>query len=227
MGESIRVFVLADNRLLRDALTRVITRKGDIEAVGSAAFSKSSITDILDSNFDVLLIDWASAGQDLLELLSAFRRQWPHRKAILIGVKSEPQSLLEVVEAGIQGILLDDAAASDIAAAVRAVMNQSAVCPPELCLHLFEHVYRQARNLPNAWVRTTLGLTRREQQLVPLIARGLTNKEIALRLNLSEQTVKNHIHHMLRKTGVSDRLDVVEACNSRGAFPRSYAFPQA
>ncbi len=214
MGDPIRVFVLADNRLLRDALTRVITRKGDIQAVGSAAFSNGSIDLVPVTDFEVLLIDWASAGQDLLDKLSDFRVRWPRRKMVLIGVKCAPESLLGVVEAGVLGILLEDASASDVAAAVRAVMRGQAVCPPALCLHLFEYIYRQARTLPNTWIRTRLGLTRREQQLVPLIARGLTNKEIALHLHLSEQTVKNHIHRMLHKTGVSDRLEVVEACNS-------------
>jgi DNA-binding NarL/FixJ family response regulator len=59
-------------------------------------------------------------------------------------------------------------------------------------------------------VKSQLGLTRRQQQLVPLLAQGLTNKEIALQLNLSEQTVKNHVHRMLQKVGADDRLSVVE-----------------
>jgi len=63
-----------------------------------------------------------------------------------------------------------------------------------------------------------LGLTRRQQQLVPLIAQGLTNKEIASHLNLSEQTVKNHIHRMLRRVGASDRLQVIDLTRYRGVF---------
>ena len=61
-----------------------------------------------------------------------------------------------------------------------------------------------------------LGLTRREQGLIPLIAEGLTNKEMASRLNLSEQTVKNHVHRMLRKVGAPDRLSIVEVCRNEG-----------
>jgi DNA-binding NarL/FixJ family response regulator len=70
--------------------------------------------------------------------------------------------------------------------------------------------------LPNQRVRDQIGLTRREQQLLPLIARGLTNKEIASNLNLSEQTVKNHIHHILSKVGAEDRLGVMEVCRTHG-----------
>jgi len=66
-------------------------------------------------------------------------------------------------------------------------------------------------------IRHNLGLTRREQQLVQMISNGLTNKEIASQLNLSEQTVKNHIHRMLRKLGAADRLGAVELCRMPGA----------
>jgi DNA-binding NarL/FixJ family response regulator len=70
--------------------------------------------------------------------------------------------------------------------------------------------------MPNFQIRASLGLTRREQQLVQMIGLGLTNKEIAAQLNLSEQTVKNHVHRMLRKAGASDRLAVVELCRTQG-----------
>jgi DNA-binding NarL/FixJ family response regulator len=69
--------------------------------------------------------------------------------------------------------------------------------------------------MPNTRARTQLGLTRREQQLVPLIDQGMTNKEIGNHLNISEQTVKNHIHRILRKVGAEDRLSVFSAYQSR------------
>jgi DNA-binding NarL/FixJ family response regulator len=65
-------------------------------------------------------------------------------------------------------------------------------------------------------VKQQLGLTRREQQLVEMIGRGLTNKEIAQQLNVAEQTIKNHVHRMLRKVGVNDRLAVVDLCRTQG-----------
>ena len=97
------------------------------------------------------------------------------------------------------------------ASAVRAVASDQAVCPPDLCLALFEYVATQRMHF-SFRLKRDLGLTRREQQLVQMIDRGLTNKEIASQLNLSEQTVKNHIHRMLRKLGASSRLAAVELC---------------
>ncbi|MGH9793735.1 MAG: LuxR C-terminal-related transcriptional regulator [Candidatus Acidiferrales bacterium] len=212
MERGIRVFLVAGNRLVRDALTRVITRKGDIQVVGSHAFSPDLCEVLFASDYDVLLIDWGSAGPALLEMLSELRERHPARRCILLGVRDEPIGFLKAVKAGVRGILLEDASASDVATAIRTVAQGHAVCPPSLCTYLFEQVFRQAEALPSARIREQLGLSRREQQLIPYIARGMTNKEIAHRLGLSEQTVKNHIHKMLQKAGVNDRLEVVEAC---------------
>jgi DNA-binding NarL/FixJ family response regulator len=121
------------------------------------------------------------------------------------------------VRDGIAGYVLKDASAMEVAAAVRSVANGEAVCPPSLCLALFERVANQNAQPASFVIRHNLGLTRREQQLVQLISGGLTNKEIATQLNLSEQTVKNHVHRMLRKLGATDRLSAVELCRQPGA----------
>jgi DNA-binding NarL/FixJ family response regulator len=94
--------------------------------------------------------------------------------------------------------------------AVRAVANGEAVCPPKLNLALLRRFAQPWHEYPSLQVRVQLGFTRREQNLVPLIAQGLTNKEIAARLNLSEQTIKNHVHRMMSKLGASDRLHVAD-----------------
>jgi len=208
----IRVYLLVASRLVRDALTRVITRKGDIAVVGASACSPHVIDEILSSKHDLLLADWASCSPWIIETMNDMHEHFPEQKVVLLGMKGDRESFLQAVRAGVKGILLEDASASDVSAAIRTVAAGEAVCPPSLCTHLFELVAHQVRHLPSARLRVRLGLTRREQQLLPLIARGYTNKEIATQLCLSEQTIKNHIHRMLQKTGVNGRLEVVEAC---------------
>jgi DNA-binding NarL/FixJ family response regulator len=137
-------------------------------------------------------------------------------KLVLVGMEEDEQSFLWAVRAGVLGYVLKDAAAAEVVAAVRAAAQGNATCPPSLLRCLFKYFAQQWSVIPNGRVRARLGLSRREQQLVPLIARGLTNKEIATHLNLSEQTVKNHIHRVLRKVGAADRLGVVEACRKFG-----------
>ena len=109
-----------------------------------------------------------------------------------------------------------EATAAEIVAAVRCVIGGGAVCPPELCQALFSYVASQRPTLPSFEAQEELGLSRREQQLVKMVGQGLTNKEIAAQLNLSEQTVKNHVHRMLRKMGVRSRLQVVTTCRDHG-----------
>jgi two-component system response regulator DevR len=104
--------------------------------------------------------------------------------------------------------VLKDASSKEVTEAVRAVARGVAVCPGELCLTLFQYVCSGV----SFQAGRRLGLTRREQQLVAMIGRGLTNKEIASQLNLSEHTVKNQVHRMLQKVGVNRRLAIVELC---------------
>jgi DNA-binding NarL/FixJ family response regulator len=160
-------------------------------------------------------LDW-NVGVNLIRHL---RDSMPMLKIVMIGMETDGELFLRAVREGIAGYLLKDAPAAEVAAAVRSVANNYAVCPQEMCQVLFDYVSRQRAHLPNLAIKQQLGLTRREQQLVELISRGLTNKEIALELGLSEQTVKNHIHRVLRKVGVNDRLEAVEMCRTQGFLP--------
>jgi DNA-binding NarL/FixJ family response regulator len=215
--ESVRVFILAENRLLREALARILSKKNDIQVVGASAFSPEVVEQITSAAPDVLLSDSAAVALSDLRLVSEVRAAIPGLKVVMIGMDADKETFLRAVGDGIVGFVLKDASAMEVATAVRSVANGEAVCPPNLCLALFERVANQHPHPPSLVIRHNLGLTRREQQVVQMISRGLTNKEIASQLNLSEQTVKNHIHRMLRKLGASDRLGAVEICRMPGA----------
>jgi DNA-binding NarL/FixJ family response regulator len=215
---SVQVFILAENRLLREALTRILSKKNDIRVVGASAFSPDVVEQISSAAPDVLLSDSAAVALSELRLVSEVGAAIPGLKVVMIGMDADPETFLRAVRDGIVGFVLKDASAMEVAAAVRSVANGEAVCPPSLCLTLFERVANQSTHPGSVVIRHNLGLTRREQQLVHMISRGLTNKEIASQLNLSEQTVKNHVHRMLRKVGATDRLGAVELCRMPGAF---------
>jgi DNA-binding NarL/FixJ family response regulator len=210
--ESVQVFILAENRLLREALTRILNKKSDIQVVGASAFAPDIVHQIALSAPQVLLSDSAAIALSDLRLVPEVRAAIPGLKVVMIGMEADTSTFLRGVRDGITGYILKDASAIEIAACVRSVASGEAVCPPTLALALFEHVAKQGTHTSHFSIRHNLGLTRREQQLVHLISRGLTNKEIAGQLNLSEQTVKNHIYRMLRKLGASDRHSAVELC---------------
>lgn len=214
--ETVQVFILAENRLLREALARILNKKSDIRVVGASAFAPDIVQQIASSAPDVLLSDSAAVALSDLRLVSEVRAAIPGLKVVMIGMEADREIFLRGVRDGIVGYVLKDASAMEVATCVRSVASGEAVCPSTLCLALFEQVAKQNTLSTHFSIRHNLGLTRREQQLVHLISRGLTNKEIASQLNLSEQTVKNHIHRMLRKLGANDRLDAVELCRLPG-----------
>jgi len=208
-----RIFLLAENRFLRESLAKALGRRAGISVVGVSCFSTRVLEEIGAGDCEVLLLD--SVSVDLWEFIRE-ARSVPGLKIVLIGMEDDDRLFLRAVRAGAVGYVLKDAAASEVAAAVRAAANGEALCPPRLCLTLFQQVAQQWMKEANLQLKMRYGLTRREQQLVPLIARGFRNKEIASELNLSEQTIKNEIHRMLRKFGTSNRLAAVDLCRLQG-----------
>ena len=210
------VFLLAQNRLLREALSRILSKKSDLEVVGSCALSPDSLEQILSAAPDILVIDSFTTTLAQVEFVREVQHAMPATKLVMIGMESDGQHFLQAVQEGAMGYIVKDASALEVVAAVRTVAGGGAACSPELCAFLFRFAARQ-NQMPNFHVRSKLGLTNREQQLVGLISRGLTNKEIAAELQLAEHTVRNHIHRMLRKLGATHRLAVVDICRMQGA----------
>jgi DNA-binding NarL/FixJ family response regulator len=215
-AETIGVFLLAQNRLLREALTRILGKKNDITVVGAGAFSPLAVEQITVACPNVLVMDSFVADGARHEFIRKLQRDVPGLKVVMIGMEADEHAFLQAVREGAFGYVLKDASALEVVATVRAVASGEAVCPPQLSAYLFRCVARQFSQVPSFHVKVNLGLTNREQQLVLLIGRGLTNKEIAMQLQLAEQTVRNHVHRMLRKVGANDRLAVVELCRMEG-----------
>jgi DNA-binding NarL/FixJ family response regulator len=211
----IRTFLVIENRLLREALVRLFSKRSDLLVVGQSGYAEATALSVLDSKCDVLIIDslqtpWLSA---ITALESADRASF---RIVVIARKSDEKHFLAAVRSGVTGYLLQDASASDVVAAVRAAFRGEAVCPPQLCSTLFRFVAQMAREMPVQNATSKPDLTLRQQQLVTLVAKGLTNKEIASHLNLSEFTVRNHIHRILKQVDAGSRSQAVETIRAYG-----------
>jgi DNA-binding NarL/FixJ family response regulator len=215
--ERIVVFLLAENCLLREALVRVLRKRDDIVVAGAIPFSPSALEKVSTASPDVILFDSASIALTGPRLISRMRQAGENRKTVMVGMEDDEATFLRAVGEGVVGYVLKDASAAEIVRVIRAVAVGEAVCPPRFSLSLFHCAARDVSFSLESPQKTKFGLTRREQQLVGLIRLGLSNKEIGSRLNLSEQTVKNHIHRILRKVGANDRLGIVEQCQSESA----------
>src|ERR1700704_6846226 len=214
---AIRIFLLIENRLLREALIRLFRKRPELLVVGQSGHGEATPRQIVDTQCDVLLLDsfqpaWLPAN---IAFPSEGRGAF---KAVLIGMESGEEQFLAAVRSGATGYLLQDASASDVVAAVRAVFRGEAVCPSQLCSTLFRFIAHMAREMPVQSVSSRPNLTLRQQQLVTLVAKGLTNKEIASHLNLSEFTVRNHIHRILKQVDAANRRDAVDTLRAYGSL---------
>jgi two-component system, NarL family, nitrate/nitrite response regulator NarL len=214
-GSSIRVLLLIENRLLREALVRLFRKRPDLVVVGQTSPADEMPLGILQTPCNVLVGDAFLAAR-LRAGFAANCGILSGRKIILVGMEPGEEQFIAAVRSGVTGYLLQDASASDVVAAVRAVFRGEAVCPPQLCSGLFRFVAQMASNMPVPDSTPKPDLTLRQQQLVTLVAKGLTNKEIASQLNLSEFTVRNHIHNILKQVDASSRSEAVETIRASG-----------
>jgi two-component system, NarL family, response regulator DevR len=203
------VFLVCCNRLLRESVARILGKKADFRVVAAQSFESNPI-DEPASKADVVVIDSLQLlGENTI--FASDPRDGRSMNCVLVAMEDDQKRFLDAIRRGVLGYVLQDASAAEVVSAVRAVAKGEAVCPARYALVLFNFFASQTAGSPVRRNREQTGLTRREQELIPLIDRGMTNKEIASQLHLSEQTVKNHVHRILRKAGVQDRLSVVEA----------------
>lgn len=207
------VYLAIQNRLLREALVRLFRKRADLLVVGQSVLSDTGFATVFESQCDILLLDslQSTTGSELTLLESLVGAV----KTVLIGMDPDEKQFITAVRAGIMGYLLKDASTSDVIAAVRTVSRGEAVCPPRLCSALFRFVTMASENF-HGQRGTKPDLTLRQQQLASLVAKGLTNKEIASQLNLSEFTVRNHIYRIFKQVDAESRSQAVETIRSYG-----------
>jgi DNA-binding NarL/FixJ family response regulator len=214
----VSVYLLTENRLLRDTLARLLRKRSEINVVGVSRHSESVKDEIISSHCDVVLTDYFDNTTG-----SAFLRnvldQDSGVKLLLFGMNEDPDVFLKAVFLGICGYLLKDASAAEIVAAVRAAIRGEATCPPNLCMTLIQYLSKRSAeefepSHPQNGDRKAL--TPRQLQLLRLVANGLTNKEIAANLNLSQFTVKNHIRRVMRQVEAANRHDAVDLVRATG-----------
>jgi len=208
-----KLFLVIENRMLREAMTALFRQKSCFSVNSSIRYSQTAYHTAATSQWDILLADQASAATFPKNFIGDLLRLTPDRKAILFGMEDDAEVFLQAVRSGVSGYLLGETSAEDTVVAVRRVSAGEAVCPPTLCQQLFQFVARTSREgsmVLNQRLCVKLGLTPRQQQLAALLARGFTNKEIAESLHLSEFTVKNHVHRIMRQLKAQSRYAAVQ-----------------
>jgi len=214
----IGVYLLVENRLVRESFMRLFRKRAGLAVVGQSQSCAAAIQELADKPCDVLLLSSVEMLRRIAESGNGAGRT-ARPRPLLFGMEENPESFLRAVERGACGYLLSDASSSEVVAAIRAVASGEAVCPPKLCKRLFEHLSRNAS--PLAEVErgpAQAGLTCRQRQLMQLVAKGMTNKEIATNLKVSQFTVKNHLSRIMAQLRAESRHQAVDVIRA-GGYP--------
>jgi DNA-binding NarL/FixJ family response regulator len=207
------IFVVTANRFFRESLIRLFRSDKGFRVAGAPDCSPliEPQTARVTPDIVVLRPEWEDRA---FASARAIHEAVPQTKILMIGMEDDEEMFLKAVQAGAEGYLLRDASAKQMLTAAHRLERNSVVCPPHLERALFNLIANGPR-LKTTGTQTTCELTPREHQLSSLVAQGLANKEIAGRLNLSLQTVKNHVHSILQKTQSKNRAMLAQLVETR------------
>ncbi len=215
MQEHIHLFIVDDNRLLREGLVSMLAEQKDIIVIGAAASGGTAIKQIKELRPEVALIDIGMPGKDGIEVTQELHRDLPEVKVVILGMVDLTDEIMACIEAGASGYVLKETSFDHLVETIRSVHRGESFCSPQMTASLFTRIAELAGERMPGKAQSSVKLTGRELQIINLIAEGLSNKEISKRLSIETQTVKNHIHNILDKLQLHNRLDAVEYARER------------
>jgi len=212
----IRVLLIEDNRLLREGITAMLNEQSDIRAVSSTG-NGDALEKAKKLRPQVVLLDLGLRSQNSLRIAESIKREYPKSEIVVMDLIPVQAEVVEFVKAGVAGFILKDATIDDFLHTIRSVAEGKKVLPPPLTGSLFSHIVEYAVQTGKAdRLMKSVKLTRREREVVDLISRGMSNKEIARELNIAVHTVKSHVHNTLEKLALRTRLELASYALTEG-----------
>jgi DNA-binding NarL/FixJ family response regulator len=216
MTDSIRVLIVDDHAVVREGLRAFLAIQDGLEIVGEASDGEEAVERAKELSPDVILMDLVMPRLDGVGAMRELRAHAPSSRVIVLTSFLDDDRLLPAIQAGAAGYLLKNAEPAEIARAVRAANAGETIIDPTVASRLVQAIADSAIPLADEGQR----LTRREREVLELIAGGRSNKRIALELGISEKTVKTHVGHLLAKLGVSDRTQAALLAVQQGLVGR-------
>jgi len=199
----IRIMLVDDHQIVRMGLAAVLETEEDLSVVAQAGSGEEAIRLFVEFEPDVVLMDVRMPGQGGISTLKGLLQQFSQAKVIMLTTYDGDADVHRAMKSGARGYLLKSTPASEIVEAIREVHGGGRALPPQVASQLAYHI-------------TSRKLTERELEVLEYLAKGRTNCEIGAALNLTEGTVKNHMHHLFEKLGVRDRTQAVTLGLRRG-----------
>ncbi|MGH9106641.1 MAG: response regulator [Acidimicrobiales bacterium] len=216
---ALRIIVADDQASVREGLVLLLDLLPDIDVVAAAGDGQQAIDLCAQHQPDAILLDLHMPGVDGIEATRQLSEHHPDIAIVVLTTYADDTSVLTALKAGARSYLTKDADRADIADALRSSVTGLAVLDPATRAALIEAATRgEPQDRPTMMLPDTLpdGLTRRETQVLVMLANGMANPEIAADLYLSSHTVKSHINRIFAKTGSSDRVAAVNYARSHG-----------
>jgi DNA-binding NarL/FixJ family response regulator len=213
VGEPIRVLVVDDHHLFAESVSRVLNEEGDIVVVGQSGTSAAAVGSAQQLQPDVALVDYRLPDSDGVATALAIREVSPATRVLILTGMTDERILTDAIEAGCAGFLTKDNAIWELVAAVHLVHSGEAYLSPGALAALLPRLRKDHRNIGS-------DLTVREHEVLQLMSSGAGNKDIAGLLNLSLNTIRNHVQNVLVTLGAHSKLEAVAIAAREGLVDR-------
>jgi DNA-binding NarL/FixJ family response regulator len=201
----ITVMIADDHVLMREGLKQLLQLEDDIDVIAQAGDGEETIKTALEYEPDVILLDINMPKMNGIDVLRRLKDLGSKSKIIMLTIHEDKEYLLETMKIGANGYVLKDSDADSLIGAIRDVNGGGTYIQPSIASLLVEGISGNDKELNKDLLKIE-SLTKREYEVLTLIAEGLNNKDIADKLYISEKTVKNHVSSIFKKIGVNDRI---------------------
>lgn len=218
-NNKISVVIIEDNRLLREGITSLINEQPDLKVIGAFSERENALAKIFELKPDIVLIDLGLRSQNSLRVVKSIKQRSDRIKIIVMDLMPIENDILDFVKAGASGFILKDAKVNELIKTITSVAAGEKVLPTHMTGSLFNQIIDRAVNgTTTSELEQAVKMTKRERQVIELIADGLANKEIGKLLHLSPFTVKSHVHNILEKMALHSRVQIATYAHTSKEF---------
>lgn len=201
--QSIKIMIVDDHPVVREGLSRIIVSESGMEVIAEAGTGAEALTLYRKLRPDIVLLDMRMPEMTGIQTIEAIRKEFTNARIIVLSTYDLEEDIYQSLQAGARGYILKDSPRNELLASIRRVHAGERVIPPNIATRLAERIGGNE-------------LTAREFEVLKLIVKGKSNKQIGDDLGISEGTVKSHVNNILDKLGVTDRTQAVSVALKRG-----------
>ncbi|MGA9376635.1 MAG: response regulator transcription factor [Mycobacterium sp.] len=213
----LRLVLVDDHEMVVEGLKAMLTTFGDrVEVVGQAIGADQAVAVVQELQPDIVLCDVRMQGSSGLDLCLSLRERDPHRKVVMLSVYDDEQYLFQALRVGASGYLLKSISSDELVRQLEFVHRGQTAIDPGMAARAADTAARLQRD--EFWPGVRQGLTQRESEILSYVVSGLSNRGIAHKLVIGEETVKTHLSSVYRKLGVSDRTGAVATALREGIY---------